>query len=90
VAAVDLLAPEVGEICGGSLREERLELLQQALDRTGFTESLSWLDFIFCCGSSVCCTTVVVVFVVVVVVVGSRSCSIALLLLTTWTKKNKN
>ncbi|XP_067890522.1 probable asparagine--tRNA ligase, mitochondrial [Heterodontus francisci] len=28
VAAVDLLVPGIGELCGGSLREERLDLLQ--------------------------------------------------------------
>jgi len=47
VAAVDLLAPEVGEICGGSLREERYSQLQQALDRTGFTEALGWLVYAY-------------------------------------------
>ena len=80
---MDLLAPEVGEICGGSLREERLEPLQQALDRTGFSESLSWLVLVFCYRSNICCTcssicssccsrylVVVVVIVVVIVVVA--------------------
>ncbi|XP_030055948.1 asparaginyl-tRNA synthetase isoform X2 [Microcaecilia unicolor] len=33
VAAVDLLVPEVGELYGGSLREERLHILQSRLDR---------------------------------------------------------
>ncbi|XP_078078027.1 asparaginyl-tRNA synthetase isoform X3 [Mustelus asterias] len=31
VAAVDLLVPGIGELCGGSLREERLDLLQSRL-----------------------------------------------------------
>ena len=32
VAAFDILAPEVGEIVGGSQREERLEVLEAKLD----------------------------------------------------------
>lgn len=31
VAAFDILAPEVGEIVGGSQREERLEILEQKI-----------------------------------------------------------
>ncbi|WP_224984969.1 asparagine--tRNA ligase [Geomonas agri] len=43
VAAMDLLVPKVGEIIGGSQREERLELLEQRMMETGIApESLSW------------------------------------------------
>ena len=43
VAAMDLLVPKVGEIIGGSQREERLELLEQRMLETGVApESLSW------------------------------------------------
>ncbi|TGU70029.1 asparagine--tRNA ligase [Geomonas terrae] len=43
VAAMDLLVPKVGEIIGGSQREERLELLEQRMLETGIEpESLSW------------------------------------------------
>ena len=45
MAAVDLLAPGVGEICGGSLREERFDVLQQSLDKTSFNQTLSWSVF---------------------------------------------
>ena len=32
VSALDLLLPDVGELCGGSLREHRPEVLEQRLD----------------------------------------------------------
>jgi len=43
VAAMDLLVPRVGEIIGGSQREERLEVLQQRMAAQGIPEgSLDW------------------------------------------------
>ncbi|GAB6025806.1 Asparaginyl-tRNA synthetase [Chamberlinius hualienensis] len=42
VEAVDLLFPDVGELCGGSLREHRLRELQTKIAHMGLTESLKW------------------------------------------------
>ncbi len=43
VAAMDLLVPKVGEIIGGSQREERLEVLEQKMrDFDILPESLAW------------------------------------------------
>ena len=43
VAAMDLLVPKVGEIIGGSQREERLEVLERRMRACGMVpESLDW------------------------------------------------
>ncbi|XP_003226016.1 asparaginyl-tRNA synthetase [Anolis carolinensis] len=42
VAAVDLLVPGVGELCGGSLREDRLDFLQSRLQRLGLEDTYQW------------------------------------------------
>ncbi|XP_068601325.1 asparaginyl-tRNA synthetase [Brachionichthys hirsutus] len=41
-AAVDLLVPGVGELCGGSLREERLDVLRAQLEEVGLEDTYSW------------------------------------------------
>jgi asparaginyl-tRNA synthetase len=43
VAAMDVLIPKVGEIIGGSQREERLNVLEGRMEQTGMpAESLQW------------------------------------------------
>ncbi len=43
VAAMDVLVPKVGEIIGGSQREERLDVLEGRMKQTGIpTENLRW------------------------------------------------
>ncbi|KAM8975058.1 asparaginyl-tRNA synthetase [Pelodytes ibericus] len=42
VSAVDLLVPGIGELFGGSLREERLDILESRLDRLGLKETYQW------------------------------------------------
>ncbi|XP_072040724.1 asparaginyl-tRNA synthetase-like isoform X2 [Amphiura filiformis] len=42
VAAVDLLVPDVGELVGGTVREDRLDILQQRLDDLKLTDSYQW------------------------------------------------
>ena len=43
VAAMDLLVPEIGEIVGGSQREERLDLLEQRIKEMGLNpEDYGW------------------------------------------------
>lgn len=42
VAAMDVLAPGIGEIIGGSQREERLEVLDSRMAEMGFEGELDW------------------------------------------------
>ena len=42
VAAMDLLVPKVGEIIGGSQREERLDLLEARMDALGIAKEPLW------------------------------------------------
>jgi len=43
VAAMDVLVPKVGEIIGGSQREERLDVLEDRMNQTGIPrENLQW------------------------------------------------
>jgi asparaginyl-tRNA synthetase len=42
VAAMDVLAPGIGEIIGGSQREERLDVLDARIDETGLDKRTYW------------------------------------------------
>ena len=42
VAACDLLVPGVGELVGGSQREENLDILSEKMKKAGNYDSLSW------------------------------------------------
>ena len=42
VAAVDLLGAWVGELSGGSLREERIDILEPRLKQLNRQNDLSW------------------------------------------------
>ena len=42
VAAMDLLVPGVGEIIGGSQREERLDILLERMSECGLSEEDYW------------------------------------------------
>ena len=42
VAAMDVLAPKVGEIVGGSQREERLDILETRIDEAGLPRDAYW------------------------------------------------
>jgi asparaginyl-tRNA synthetase len=42
VAAMDVLVPGAGEIVGGSQREERLDVLDEQLEKMGLSEQLWW------------------------------------------------
>lgn len=47
VACMDILVPKVGEIIGGSQREERLDVLQRRIKECNLDPSVFWLLFYF-------------------------------------------
>ena len=42
VAAMDVLVPKIGEIIGGSQREERLEVLEARMEELGMDKTSYW------------------------------------------------
>jgi asparaginyl-tRNA synthetase len=53
VSALDLLLPEVGELCGGSLREHRPEVLEKRIQTDGLNfEALEWYIDLRKCGAA--------------------------------------
>jgi asparaginyl-tRNA synthetase len=42
VAAMDILVPKIGEIVGGSQREERLDVLDRRLEEVGLPKEPYW------------------------------------------------
>ena len=50
VAAMDILVPRVGELVGGSQREERFDVLQQRIKDAGLPlDNYSWYGCCVCC-----------------------------------------
>ena len=42
VSAMDVLVPEIGEVIGGSAREERLKILDKAIEEKGLNKERYW------------------------------------------------
>ena len=42
VAAMDILVPKIGEIIGGSQREERLDILEEKIAKQGLNQEDYW------------------------------------------------
>lgn len=59
VAAMDVLVPGVGELIGGSQREERLEMLEQRMQECGLSpEDYWWCVCVCACGWGYACVGV--------------------------------